>query len=217
MTFTLNISLSGSDVNHIKKELQQTVTITQSNPDPSAPGLPVAWVSFSPYEVNQLTWEVPVGIYAATELQHGYGTLQQVSTTEYPADTGDLYVFSDNVFNKPVPNGGDDGTFYVQNHNGGGLNFGLTQTCMLNGGVLGDGPAPLSVTQVGNGEAATFQIESNIWVYLSSVTNNGTVISSVSSDALKLTMVEFSSVTLEFDAKNNRFKQATSAALAGSR
>jgi hypothetical protein len=205
MTFTLNIPLSQDDVNQING-LGQTITITQSNPTASTTQAPVAWVAFSPFEANLVTWEAPVAIYASDALVESGVQIFQESTTPYPATPGVLYPFSGGAFQPAVPNDGAKGTYYTQNNSGGTLTFGLTQTCMRNGAVLGGGPAPLSISSVGNTEEESFVVEANIWVYLSDVTNNGTVISSVTSSALALTMQDDNPVELEFDATSNTFQ-----------
>jgi hypothetical protein len=209
MTFTLNIPLTAADVKTIIGA-GQTVTITQSNPTDVSNAMPVAWVAFEPFEGNQLTWETPVAIYASTsQLQSGV-EIEQMSTSEFPATSGELYTFAENIFTGPTPNKGKHGTYYAQNANGETLTFGLTQSCSNNNEVIGGGPAPLSATSVLSGEGANWGLESTIWVYLSNVTNNGTVITSVSSGACPVTMLDDTPVTLSFDPNTNTFKVADS-------
>ncbi|HVG34217.1 MAG TPA: hypothetical protein VM911_14095, partial [Pyrinomonadaceae bacterium] len=82
--------------------------------------------------------------------------------------------------------GGGQGTFNVSDQmTGANFNFGLAQQATINNVTT---LAPLNAVPVLYNEGASFTPQENISIFLSSSSNNGTVISQVASTALVVTL-----------------------------
>ena len=209
-SYTLNIAIDSIGVQNIQSAGQLVTIVKQVNvPGQSlgAAALPVAWVTFTPQQTNNLTWQEQYWIYeTVTQIQAGV-TIQTSSITDGPGQDGYSYIFENGVFTLGA---GDQapGIFGVQNQQGvNNLHFGLAQVAQLNGGSTA--PVPINVMPVLNNELATFQPEETVSVFLQAYQNNGVVISDVTGKACTVTLKADTPVTLTFNDSTNQFVVST--------
>ena len=209
MQYQLSIAIDQAGVQQIYN-LQQAITIVKSVvSSPLVTGnLPVAWIQFMPMEENTVTWIENYNLYASTSSLQAGATIQQTSITGVPIQTGWTYTFQNGVFTGA--SGGAGGSFNMQNEQGGTLSFGLSQQAMVNNVPVN---APLNAVPVGNNELASFTPEEKVSIFLSSMVNNGVVLSQVASNALPVTLTSQNpTASIGFTDSNNTFFQNSAAA-----
>jgi len=164
----------------------------------------VAWLAFSPFNSNDVTWTESYYIYSTTSSLTAGTTLRQASETDDPAILGHLYELSGNVFADQGSQSIYAGQYAATNQNGqNNLAFGLSQDALVNGA---DVLAPICAIPVRNTNTATFVPSQNLSVYMSDTIDNGVVVSSVSSTASKICLTtQHNKATLTYDSNNNQF------------
>jgi hypothetical protein len=214
MDLEIDITIDAAGVEAIN-QAGQTVTIVQSVvSDPLGSGnLPVAWLAFSPLESNIITWEQDYSLYATTTVLQNGATIQMTSQTEGAAVEGVVYSFSEGVFTGGNPGSAD--TYNVDNQeSSNSFSFGMAQEATVNGTET---MAPLNAVPVLADESVSFTPELQISVFLSSATNNGSVLSQVAGNACTFTLTsQTPTANLGFDDASNTFfvNSLTSSALA---
>lgn len=199
-TYQLTIDIDNAGLTNIYNA-GQYVTLVKSVIASSTESQ-VAWISFQPLQTNVVSWVENYYLYATTTAMQSGATITMTSTSSNAVQEGWLYTFQNGQFN-----GGTSGTgttFNVANQmNNASYNFGLAQYASVNNVSTF---APLNAVSVLYNETASFTPQEIISIYLSSFSNNGTVISSVASNALTVTLTSTSpSAVIGFNDANNTF------------
>ena len=104
--YTLKVILTPAQL-QIFQEANDSIIIAKPSEGGSTPN--VAWVSFSPFEANTVTWEEQYGIYASTVALENGATLTQLSAASFPAATDGVYTLqTDTAITGPGPGGQPD-------------------------------------------------------------------------------------------------------------
>ena len=208
MQYQLIIDIDDAGLTNIYKA-GQSVTIVKSvvaNPLSSG-NLPIAWVSFQPFETNSVTWVENYNIYATTTQLISGATIMQTSVTAAPVQTGWTYTFAQGSFTGAQ--GGGSATYNMNNQQNGMYSFGLSQQAVINNMPV---MAPLNAIPVMYNEGATFTPEETVSIFLSNTSNNGVVLSQVSSNALTVTLTsQTPTASIGFNDSNNTFYQQSTA------
>ncbi|HEX6098128.1 MAG TPA: hypothetical protein VF432_17510 [Thermoanaerobaculia bacterium] len=196
-TYSLNIDIDPAGLSAIYNSNQRVTLVKSVGSSPSN----VAWISFEPFGSNTVTWTENYLIYGTVASVQAGAAIVMTSQTAGPAQEGLLYTFGDGQFSGAP--GGTPGSYDVQNQQGNGISFGLAQLATINGaGTL----APLNAVEVNMDEGASFIPIETVSVYLTSLENNGVVISRVAGNALVVTLdSQNPSASLGFDDKTNAF------------
>jgi len=202
MLYTLNIAIDDTGLNQINSNGQYVTVVKSLVTDPVGSGnLPIAWLTWSPFENNTVTWQEIYSMYASTTVLQAGATISMSSHTPTPVQLGYMNTFQSGHFTSAQ--GGGASTFNLTNLGGGSYNFGLSQTATVNGVSVN---APLNAVAVGNNQQATFTPQVTVSIFLSSYNNNGVVISQVASSALVVTLnSQLPSANIGFTDSNNTF------------
>jgi hypothetical protein len=184
MIYTLNISIDDTGLQQIYNNGQYVTIVKSAITNPVGTGnLSIAWLTWSPFESNSVTWQEIYSMYASTTLMQAGATIAMSSQTPVPVQLGYMNTFQSGHFTSAL--GGGASTFSLTNSAGGSYNFGLSQTATVNSVTVN---APLCAVAVGNNQQATFTPQVTVSIFLSSYSNNGVVISQVASTALVVTL-----------------------------
>lgn len=202
----LNIQFSPSDLSQFLQSGQQVVLVRASN----IPGPSVAWLTFSPFQQNTITWEENYEIYVSnTQLQPG---AQITLNAAIPAQPNQRYVLQSMFLQDAGPQNppGEPGSFQVVNQDFQMMAVGLAQSPQVNGAHA---PAsPINVVQVFPQQLTVIMPENRVWIFAAAFLQSGTVISQLPGNALP---VDFqsgtTSVNVQYDASRGGFvlQQAT--------
>lgn len=208
MQYQLNISIDSKGLGQIYAA-GQSVTLVKSvvaNPLQSG-NLPIAWVSFQPFQQNAITWIENYNLYATTTQLTAGATIVQTSVTGAPVLTNWTYTFAQGQFTGAQ--GGSASTFNMINQQQGMFSFGLAQQAVVNNVPV---IAPLNAVPVLNNESASFTPQENVSIFLSMISNNGVVLSQVASNALTVTLTSQSATAnIGFTDSSNTFYLLASA------
>ncbi|QVN17340.1 hypothetical protein [Burkholderia pyrrocinia] len=203
MNFQINVSIStkGLDTIYDSGLYVTLVKSVVSNPI-SGGSLPVAWVSFQPLHENQVTWQEQFTMYATTTTLQSGATIKMTSQTDAQIQPGWIYSFERGRFTEAQ--GGDPGTFNLRNQQTpGNFSFGLAQPVVINNVQTS---APLNAVSVPYNVNATFTPLEKLSLFLSSYSNNGSVIAAVASNALNITLSSTSpQADVGFNDQTNTF------------
>lgn len=205
MHYGINIRISQKGLQNIYAAGMKVTLVKSiiSNPMPAG-NLPIAWVSFQPLMENNVSWETLYHLYGTTTALQDGVKIVMTSQTETPAQLGWLYTFQNGFFTG-AQGGGD--TFNIANQMQSGsltpFSFGLAQQAIVNNVKTF---APLNAVPVLYNNRASFTPQEKLSVFLSSYSDNGTVISQVASDALGITLTSQSPIAnVGFNDANNTF------------
>lgn len=200
MDYSLNINIEPAGVQAIQKSNQNIAIVKSVLGGTPSPGV-VLWLSFAPQMSNLVSWTENYTVYETyTQIQHG-ATIVQSSFTPAPIQVGMKYPFQYGIFQPPIP--GTAGYFGIVNNQGMTQTFGLAQQAVVNGEVVN---APLNAVTVMAGETVLLEPEETLSVFLYTQSDNGTVISAVSSSQLVVTLTSVTpSATIGFNAANSAF------------
>jgi hypothetical protein len=195
--YQLNINIDQTGLTQIYQS-GQTVAIAQTVQSGLGSGSPLAWISFQPFQTNQVTWAPNYYLYASTtQLQPG-ATVMLMSMTPSPAQFGSTYTFQNGVFTGAA--GGPNALNVANLQSGMALAFGVAQHATVNGSnVL----APTNAVTMLYNQTASFTPTGQVFIFLSSISNNGVVLSQIPSSALAVTL------TSQNPAANIGFNDAT--------
>jgi len=206
MQYQINISIDDAGLQSIYAA-NQYVTLVKSIVSNPLPNLPIAWLAFQPLEGNQVVWIENYYLYATTSVLQSGATITMTSQTGSAAQLGWIYTFQQGIFTGAQ---GSGSTFNVSDEMQGSFSFGLAQAATVNNVST---IAPLNAVPVLYNEQASFTPQETISVFLSSYSNNGTVISQVASNALVVTLSSQSpTANLGFNDSTNTFYPITPAA-----
>ncbi|HEY3570138.1 MAG TPA: hypothetical protein VGP73_19555 [Thermoanaerobaculia bacterium] len=200
---TLNANI-GQEALTLLKQSGLLVVVGKMGANGAPPN--VAWLAFQPFSANMVTWEEEYSIYASTTAIQNGATLQQLSTTPFPAATGQVYPLTAQGFFGPPQGGGAPGLYTALNqfNNPGGLTFGLAQNARVNGQPM-NGNAVSAV-------ATPFQTiialapSTTVYIWVQQQVRSGTVVTHVSAPQ---TAVEFTGgvtqATVVYDLNSGHF------------
>ncbi|AGA27234.1 hypothetical protein [Singulisphaera acidiphila] len=213
MQYQINISIDQGGLTQIYNANQYVTLVksVQSNPVSSG-NLPVAWIAFQPLEVNEITWIENYFLYATTTVLQSGATISMTSQTNDAIQAGWLYTFAQGQFTGAS---GTGSTFNLSNQMPNlPFSFGLAQQATVNSVKTF---APLNAVPVLYNEQASFTPQEQVSIFLSSYSNNGSVISQVASTALTVMLSSQNpTVNVGFNDSNNTFFQnSLSGRLAG--
>jgi hypothetical protein len=200
MAYGLNITIDAKDVENLNGHGHR-ITVVKSEFSGTGPK-PVAWLTWKPGMSNIVSWEETYWIYTTnTDLQAG-ATIHVSSQTSESAKPTRLYTFKNNVITWDGTMGPED-SFNLKNLSGAWWTCGLSQKANVNGTPVF---SPLCAVSVGNNETASFIPKVKVSIFLTNYTDNGVVISAVSSDALTVELTSAApTANIGFDGTNNTF------------
>jgi hypothetical protein len=206
--YQLNIAIDSKGLAQIYAASQWVTLVKSVVANPLQSGnLPIAWVSFQPFQQNSITWIENYNLYATTTQLTAGATIVQTSVTGAPVLTGWTYTFAQGQFTGAQ--GGAAGTFNMTNQQQGMYSFGLAQQAVVNNVPV---IAPLNAVPVLNNESASFTPQENVSIFLSMISNNGVVLSQVASNALTVTLTSQSATAnIGFTDSSNTFYLLASA------
>ncbi|NDI35179.1 hypothetical protein [Chengkuizengella sediminis] len=197
MKYNLNIGFDEKDLENIYNANQKVLLIKES------PGHgPVAWVTFDPFQKNQVNWIESYDVYASTHQSQEGATIDKMS--ERDAVGGCVYDFGNGIFKHNPGEKTSKGSYKVMNTTTENLTFGLAQSVKVNGNESFG--APINATTVLAGQDATFIPHEKVKIFLQSNVENGQVLSTVSS---KIYTADFGGVedaiSVKYDGVTGQF------------
>jgi hypothetical protein len=166
-----------------------------------SPNTSIAWLAFQPLESNTVTWTEDYILYATTTVLQSGASITISSQTPNPAQVGWNYTFQNGVITGAA--GGAQGSFNLSNQMQGNFNLGLAQQATVNNA---SSLAPLNAVPVFYNEHANFTPQEEIFIFLSSYGNNGSVIDPISGNDWTVTLSGSQpSATVGFNDSNNTF------------
>jgi hypothetical protein len=207
-TYELDLSIDPTDLeilngNQMNIMVAQAINGTQGN---------VAWLSFSPFENNTITWVENYGLYASTSSVSNGATIVKMSEV-YPAADAAIYSFNQSAVFGPPNTGGNapaPGTFEIQNDYSAvpSLTFGLCKEATINGNATA--PQPINAVGVASAMNATFTPIVTVYVWLQANLNSGTVISTVFGPVATVQYTDSLTIGLQYDKSTGGFVPASS-------
>lgn len=196
--YKLNINILSTNVREINMAMQK-ITLVKSVG--KGAGTPVAWVTFSPFETNIITWETEYGVYASSTTVQNGAQIQRTSLVG-TAVTGTLNPFEEGTFRSPI-SGGKANAYSIVNKFGKQFTFGLTQTVHVNGEQFAG--SPLNAVTALNQQTAIFEPVEKVAIFLEAQFNNGVVISDILSNGLTLDFTHTPELTIRYDESVGQF------------
>ena len=199
-SYKLTITLNAQDVHSINAAKQKIIIVKEVavNSDSDAEASQVAWLSFSPFEYNEITWEAEYGIYASTT-QHQAGANILKSSSIHPASSGVIYPFETGAFDKHSGVVGIN-NYGIENRHDEDFTFGMAQSAKVNGTTYH--AAPLNAVTVLSQEQAIFTPIEKLSIFLNGKFDNGVIISSVRNKALKVDLTSTPFLAINYDKEN---------------
>ena len=201
--YTLEILLDPSYVEEIVAAGQNIVISKQVTPS----GAPLAWLSFSPYQSNVVTWEDSYAVYTSQTLLQSGATIAQLASRAAVPHTA--YSFQKNVFNVAAPMNPSLGpeSYEIINASGRTLTFGLAQQASLNGADLGSNAVFAATLLPGQWLDMTPFENLNVFLYQSS--GNATCLGTVTGPSLAVSFGGGTTKqTIRFDYRLGGFQAA---------
>lgn len=199
--YELIAQVDSEDVRLMNANNQKIVLVKEVG---NTSGTQVAWVNFSPFENNQVTWEDVYGVYSSsTEVQNG-ATLLQTSTVN-PASAGVYYPFKDGTFGSPTGETGSN-SYGIQNKYSRQFTFGMAQAVTANGNKFP--VSPLNAVTVLSQQNAQFTPIEKVKIFVQANLNNGVIISQITSPALTIDLTNNPNQKVRYDRKLGAFVPA---------
>lgn len=155
----------------LARQVNQVVdAVAPPRVSPDASQLIVAWLAFEPLETNTIDWSEQYYCFATTTSLTMGEVLEMNSQSAAPMQLGSVYTFDQGQF-AVYPSSGSD--YVIYNAMAGEYGFGLAQQATVNDAQVF---APICVEPVLTDEAAYFTPTEQISIFLSSASNNGTLI-----------------------------------------
>jgi hypothetical protein len=190
--FELTIQFTQDDTKTINSEgfVVAIVKGPHSQPDPKP-----LWAVLVPFEKNVVAWQGIYGLYASPDPVE-QETVISASSTQYPAEPGVVYPFTNNVFDAPtgITQPGD---YAVENNTSEVLTFGLAQTVTANGKTYD--ASPVNALAFGNQMTGIFEPTETISVFLHKETVAGAIIIVTESAALTVDMAANPTQTIHYN------------------
>jgi len=214
MTYTLTVTVNPTSVAQINAA-RQFVTVVQSvqsyvasmpmssmlsSTFATTPSLEVAWLAFSPFPSNTITWSPAYSLYATLAAPVNGVVIQPVATQ--PAQQRLTYPFLNNGFGAPVS--ADMDGYFVQNLQG-SMTFGLALTATVN--AVAQAVAPINSSTVLNNQTGWFTPQTSVAVFLSTTSANGTAFYQFGTPTFY--SMSKNTVSLTYQASNSTFVEGT--------
>ena len=202
-TYSLDISIDSTGLKQIQGQnisIAKTVTTSLVSGN-----LATAWISFEPAQNITVTWEEDYYIYASTTVAKGGATIGLSSYTDAPVQSGQLYTYNPSA-TFSASNASTGGAFETNNEQNSPdpWTMGLAQKATVNGGPAT--MAALNAVNVPYNETASFTPIEHVSIWVSSLQNNGVVLSQIASQALQVTLTgQTPSAKLGFNDSQNEF------------
>ncbi|XXT20092.1 hypothetical protein WME94_00815 [Sorangium sp. So ce429] len=191
----IDIDKKGLDAIHAAG---QSVALVKGGASPG--GATVAWLTFQPFQTNQVTWTESYDVYATTTLLAPNAVIL-VNSKSGSAETGWTYTLEDGQFTAAA--GGVTGAISVANQAQNGLSFGLLQQALVNNVAVS---GPESAIPVLYNQTTFLTPSTTISIFLTPAGSNGTILYEVPSNALTVTATAASpTVNVGFDDATNTF------------
>jgi len=200
--YSLIVNFDHEMVSKFNENNQKLVIVKESEES----NVDVAWITFSPFEINDVSWSEEYGLYASCSDVTGQAVIQKSS---YVANASEqqLYLFTNGTFNLASTDLSlGENTYEVKN----GmptttkmLTFGLAQDVTANG--INYAGKPINAVPVMYNESATFTPHERIKIFMQSNLDDGMVISRIKSDSLSLDFTDKTDITVKYDSSCGRF------------
>jgi hypothetical protein len=200
LQYQINIRISPSGLQQIYAA-GQSVSLART-PSTAPNGFPIVWLTFQPFELNQVIWNEDYSIYATgTPLTPG-SVITMNSQTEGAAQPGWSYLFRNGIFEGQRGAGSSYSTSNQMNSTN-PLAFGLAQAANVNGvNVL----APVNGVPLPVHEEAKFTPVETVSIFLSSA-GNGTIINSLPNNVLTIHLTAENPIAnVTYDDSTDSFK-----------
>lgn len=203
MNYALNIMFDDKDLLDIY-DAKQSVTLIKQTFSTTSNNSSVAWVTFNPFEINNVNWEENYTVYASTtQVQNGASILKSSYTD---AVDGFVYNFGSGVFLKNPNLSTEADSYEIINTTTGKLTFGLAQDVKVNGSSVQ--AAPINAATVLAGQNAIFTPLEKVQILLQSNVQDGLVLTSVSSQIFTATLGNgVNSVSVKYNGLTGQFVQ----------
>jgi hypothetical protein len=213
-TYTLTLTISAQDLGTIY-QAGENIILAKAFSDSTSN---MAWLSFRPFEANQVSWIEECGLYASRQ----ENAVQVQVATKIGIPSGEYFNYVNDNFEGPFTGEGapPTGSYRVFNQDAGmSVDFGMFQQASFNGQEVAGSPT-ISVN-IPNQQFATFTPQTAVYVWLQSGVKTGQTVqvpppahgSGSGSDLPKSvssrsTLVEFgtsTSLTYHYDASVGAF------------
>ena len=195
-SYTINVAIDNKDLDVMYATGLQ-VTLVKGNESKH----PIAWIVFKPLESNTIVWQEEYRIYATEVLIEDGATIKCQSITDMNTDINTQYLFKNGHFHKGKPIAGD--VYGAMNNSEVPVTMGLAQTAKVNATTV---TSPISGHLVASMIDATFSPSTPVAIFVSGISNNGTVVTKVSSQALNLDFSpESPTASVKWDAPRGKF------------
>jgi len=198
--YGLTIQFETADVHNINKECKKLTIVKKVG---GQSGNQVAWITFNPFENNEVNWTEKYGVYASsTEVKAG-ATIAKISAVN-PASDACLYPFETGAFNDPET-GIDPNDYAVKNmyKDGKQFTFGLAQSVTANGSKFD--ASPLNAIAGFPSDKLIFTPIEVVSVFLHAHYDNGVIISNVDSEGLEVDLTDVPEQTIHYDHNSGLF------------
>ncbi|MBD7912205.1 MULTISPECIES: hypothetical protein [Clostridium] len=193
-TYSLKAIISPEIVSFLNRNDQRIVIVKKNEKSKTN----VAWVTFKPFQVNNVTWNTEYGIYASNvQIQNG-ATIDASSYSE--ASVKNMYPFQNGVFDSPISDSElKDNEYAIHNKSDEYeyLTFGLAQDVTANGTNYEGNP--INAESVLYNQTVSFIPNEKICVFIESSFNDGTIITHIRSNVLNLDFTDDANVTIKYD------------------
>lgn len=207
MDYSLNISFTNDQLSTLFAT-GSNVIIAKPSSSSSSPN--VAWLSFKPFQANNVTWEENYGIYVSTQAIEAGATLTQLSNVPDPAAQDKLYTLqASGVISGPA-DGGRAGSFALLNQytNLPYMTVGLYQDATVNGTQILN--HAISAVPVLLQSTALMTPFTTVYIWLQSDVEGNCVITDVTSP---MTQLEFggsvTDISVAYDSATGLFIAAS--------
>lgn len=201
-SYTLDISIDSTGLEQIRGEtisIAKTVTASMVGGN-----LATAWISFEPAQHITVTWTEDYYLYASTSEAKGGATIDMTSYTDSAIQSGQLYTYGTASTFSSAP--ADTGTaFETKNFQESPKpwTMGLAQEATVAGKTT---MSALNAVRVPYNQHASFTAIENISIWVSSIQNNGVVLSQIADTALAVQLTsQKPTALLGFDDALNEF------------
>lgn len=181
-TYSLTVDFAPQDLSTLWQAQEKLVMVKQTGDSSTS----VAWVSFKPFQNNQITWSEEYALYSSQSSIENGASIQKLSDIE--AKDRFRYPFENGIFNTPTLQPELKPDHYQVTNNISdypSLVFGVAQSVQVNGSP--NPYKPLCATLVPKFQTADFEPLDIIEVYMDAKVKDGMVVTDVFSEKIVLT------------------------------
>lgn len=206
--YELTLKFDEQELNTIHRAGQQVVLVKSVGATGSSTD--VAWVAFSPFESNTVTWEEKYGIYASSVAIVDGAEIQKISDTDAPEE--ETVTFMDSgVFSVPVRDSTlKKGEYCAINHYNTLtlLTFGMQQGVEVNSQSM---PVkPINAVSVPKTDTAVFTPYEKVTAFLAAEIESSFIITKITSPSTVFTFGGgVDSIAATYNSSTGKFSQST--------